>query len=214
MTASPLSPRLLKGALVGVDLLNPIASVVVFQYNPDGMTRRLEPRGAGEGEKGEAFRLSGPPQESITLTTEIDAADQLAEANPVALASGVSPTLAALEMMLYPKSALVLVNTILAAIGTIEIVPAEGPMILFVWGPSRVLPVRLTGLTITEEAYDPQLNPIRAKAEIALSVLSYNDLKLASPGHALFFAHQVAKEALATANLFAGADQLGAALRF
>lgn len=214
MTVSPLSPRLLKGALIGVDLFNPLASVVVFQYNPDTMTRRLEPRGAGgDGDKGEAFRLSGPPQESVTLTVEIDATDQLAEGNPIALASGITPTLAALEMMLYPKSALVIVNTILAAAGTIEILPAEGPMILFVWGPTRVLPVRLTGLTITEEAYDALLNPTRAKAEIALTVLSYNDLKLTSPGNALFFAHQVTKEVLATTNLFNSASNIGAGLK-
>ncbi len=214
MTAFPGSPRLLKGALIGVDIFNPLASIVVFQYNPDTMTRRLEPRTlSGDGEKGEAFRLSGPPKETITLSVEIDATDQLEEVNPIAVVSGITPTLAALEMMLYPKSALVIANSILAAVGTIEVIPAEGPMILFIWGPTRVLPVRLTGLTITEEAFDTLLNPTRAKAELSLSVLSYSDLKLVTPGNALFMVHQITKEVLATTNLYNSAQNVGVALK-
>jgi hypothetical protein len=214
MTTFPNSPRLLKGALIGVDLFNPLASVVVFQYNPDTMSRRLEPRStSGDGDKGEAFRLSGPPKETITLSVEIDATDQLEQANTLAMVSGITPTLAALEMMLYPKSALVIANTILAAFGTIEVIPAEGPMILFVWGPTRVLPVRLTGLTVTEEAYDTLLNPTRAKVDLSLGVLSYNDLKIASPGNALFMVHQITKEVLATSNLFNSVENVGVALK-
>lgn len=212
--SSPLSPRLLKGALIGVDLFNPLASVVVFQYNPDTMTRRLEPRAAGgDGEHGEAFRLAGPPKETITVSVEIDATDQLEKAHPLAVASGITPTLAALEMMLYPKSLLVIANMVLSAIGTIEVIPTTGPLILFVWGPTRVLPVRLTGLTITEEAYDTLLNPTRAKAELSLAVLSYNDLKMLSPGHALFMVHQITKEVLATTNLFNSVQNVGVALK-
>jgi len=215
MSTFPGSPRLIKGALVGVDLFNPLASVVVFQYNPDTMTRKLDARTTGgDGEKGEAFRLSGPPKETITLSVEIDATDQLENAETLAVASGITPTLAALEMMLYPKSALVIANTILAGLGTVEIVPAEGPMILFVWGPTRVLPVRLTSLSITEEAYDTLLNPTRAKVDLSLTVQSYNDLKLTSPGQALFMVHQITKEALATSNVFNSVQNLGTALKF
>ena len=214
MSSTPISPRLLKGALIGVDLFNPLASVVVFQYNPDTMTRKLEPRGMGaEGDRGEAFRLSGPPKETITLALELDATDQLADANPLALASGISPTLAALEMMLYPKSALVIANTIMSALGTVEILPAEGPMILFVWGPTRVLPVRLASLSIVEEAYDTLLNPTRAKVDLTLNVLSYTDLKITSPGNALFMVHQITKEVLATTNLFNSVQNVGVALK-
>ena len=212
MSTFPGSPRLIKGALIGVDLMNPLASIVVFQYNPDTMSRRLEPRGAGgDGDHGEAFRLAGPPKETITVSIEIDATDQLEQAQPLAVATGISPTLAALEMMLYPKSAVVIANTILSAIGTVEIIPAEGPMILFVWGPTRVLPVRVTSLNITEEAYDTLLNPTRAKAEISLSVLSYNDLKILTPGNALFLAHQITKEIMATTNVFNSVQNLGGA---
>lgn len=214
MSGAAVSPRLVKGALIGVDLFNPLASVVVFQYNPDTMTRRLEPRTVGgDGEHSEAYRLAGPPKETITLSVEIDATDQLADAHPVAVATGISPTLAALELMLYPKSALVIANNILAAFGTIEVLPATGPMILFVWGPTRVLPVRLTGLTITEEAYDTRLNPTRAKVELSLSVSSYSDLKIASPGNALFMVHQIAKEVLATTNTFTNIQNVGVTLK-
>lgn len=214
MSSFPNSPRLIKGALIGVDPFNPVASVVVFQYNPDTMTRRLETRSVGgDGEHSEAFRLAGPPKETITLSVEIDATDQLETAQPLAVAAGISPTLAALEMMLYPKSALVIANSLLAAVGTIEVLPATGPMILFVWGPTRVLPVRVSGLTITEEAYDALLNPTRAKVELSLGVLSYNDLQITAPGNALFLVHQVAKEVLATTNVFNGVQNLGAGLK-
>ena len=214
MSTFPGSPRLLKGAIIGVDPFNPLASVVVFQYNPDTMTRRLEPRAvSSEGDRGEAFRLTGAPKETITLSIEIDATDQLEQGNPLATTVGIYPTLAALEMLLYPKSAVVIANTILSLIGTIEVIPAEAPMTLFVWGPQRVLPVRLTSLSITEEAHDPLLNPIRAKAELSLTVLSYQDLPAASPGHVLFLAHHIAKEIMATTNLFNSVQNVGAGLK-
>src|SRR5436190_21118340 len=214
MSTFPGSPRLIKGALIGVDPLNPLGSVVVFQYNPDTMTRKLEPRAvSAEGDRGEAFRLTGAPKETITLSVEIDATDQLEQANPLAIASGIYPTLAALEVMLYPKSAVVIVNTALSLIGTIEVIPAEAPMTLFVWGPQRVLPVRITSFSITEEAHDQLLNPIRAKVELSLTVLSYQDLAVTSPGEALFLVHHIAKEVMATTNIFNSAQNIGAGLK-
>jgi hypothetical protein len=214
MSSFPGSPRLLKGAIVGVDPFNPLASVVVFQYNPDTMTRRLEPRAvSAEGDRGESFRLTGAPKETITLSIEIDATDQLEQANPLATTMGIYPTLAALEMLLYPKSAVVIANTILSLIGTIEVMPVEAPMTLFVWGPQRVLPVRLTSLSITEEAHDQFLNPIRAKVELSLSVLSYHDLTVTSPGQALFLVHHIAKEIMATTNVFNSVQNIGTALK-
>jgi hypothetical protein len=214
MTTFPGSPRLIKGALIGIDPFNPLASVVVFQYNPDTMTRRLEARAVSqEGERGEAMRLTGAPKETITLSIEIDAADQLEQGNPLAVTMGVHPTLAALEMMLYPKSLSVIANDILSLVGTIEVIPVEGPMILFVWGPARVLPVRLTSFSITEEAYDPLLNPIRAKVELSLTVLSYQDLGQLSPGRALFLAHHITKEVMATLNVFNSISNAGAGLK-
>jgi hypothetical protein len=215
MSAFPGSPRLIKGALVGVGLMGALESTVVFQYNPDTLTRRLEPRSAKpDGEKGDVTRLAGPPKETITVSVEIDATDQLEDGNALAVATGIGPTLAALELMLYPKSSLVVANTVMSALGTIEVLPAEGPLILFVWGPTRVLPVQVTGLSITEEAHDTLLNPIRAKVELTLMVLSYNDLQTTSLGRALFLVHQVTKEALALSNVFNNVQNIGTALKF
>jgi hypothetical protein len=201
MTTFPGSPRVLKGAIVGVDPFNPLASVVVFQYNPETVTRTLRPQGAGaSGDRGEALRLKGPPEETIKLDVEIDATDQLERADPQATRLGIHPVLASLEMMLYPKSARVIANEALARLGIIEVIPPEAPLTVLVWGPKRVVPVRVTDVSITEEAFDPALNPIRAKVGLGLTVLSYQDLGLLSPGGALFMAHQVAKEVMATLN--------------
>jgi hypothetical protein len=216
MTSFPGSPRLVKGAIVGVDAMNPLASVVVFQYNPDTMTRRLEARSTGGGDtsdRSEAFRLTGPPKETITLNIEVDATDQLEQANPLALITGISPTLSALEMLLYPKSATVIANSTLAGFGYIEIIPPEAPLTLFVWGATRVLPVRVTGFSITEEAYDPLLNPIRAKVDLTLTVLSYMDLKLTNPGFSLFMVHQIAKEVMATSNVAVSTQNLTTSIK-
>lgn len=205
----PGSPRLLKGAIVGLDPLNPLASVVVFQYNPDTLTRTINARAAGGGgdaSQSEALRLKGPPEETIRLDVEVDAADQLERADPIAGSFGVAPALASLELLLYPKSAVVLTNEVLARLGLIEVIPPEAPLTLFVWGLKRVLPVRLTELTITEEAFDPSLNPIRAKVGLSLRVLSYDDTGLLSVGGGLFMAHQIIKEVMAT---IGGASTIG-----
>lgn len=210
MTTFPGSPRLMKGALIGLDMFNPLASVTIFQYNPDTMTRRLEAQtmGGEEGDRTEALRLKGAPVENISLEVEIDAADQLEKGDGLAGKLGIYPQLSALEMLIYPKSSLVITNTVLALAGTTEIVPPVAPLTLFVWGRQRVLPVRISELSITEEAYDPKLNPIRAKVSLGLRVLSYNDLSVVHPGYYVFLTHQVVKETMAT---IAGANAAGAA---
>jgi hypothetical protein len=200
MTTFPGSPRLVKGAIIGVDPFNPLASVIVFQYNPETLTRKVQAQVAGDQGTGraEALRLAGAPVETITLNVEIDATDQLERPDPMAVALGIHPQLAALEMLLYPKTALVVANAVLAALGTIELIPPEAPLTLFVWGPKRILPVRLTDFSITEESYDVNLNPVLAKVGLSLRVLSYSDLPPTNPGYALFLAHQVIKETMAT----------------
>lgn len=200
----PRSPKILKGALIAYQLPDLLPTVIVFQYNPEQLTRSLTGRTASGGGRGDAQRTDGPPDETITLTVEIDAADQLERADPLAVASGLHPTLAALEMLLYPKSTHVIENAALAAVGMIEIVPPEAPLTLFTWGASRVLPVRLTEFSVTEEAYDPVLNPIRARVTLGLRVLTYDDLGLLSPGGSLFMAHQVMKEVMATLGSISG----------
>jgi hypothetical protein len=190
----------MKGAIIGIDPFNPLASVILFQYNPDTLTRTLtaQTTGGQGGDRSEALRLKGAPTEDIRLDVEIDATDQLEQGNPLTAAMGIYPQLSALEMLIYPKSALVIANTVLLAAGSIEVIPATAPLTLFIWGPKRILPVRLTSFSITEEAYDTGLNPIRAKVSLGLRVLSYNDLPLTHPGYALFLAHQVIKESMAT----------------
>jgi hypothetical protein len=200
MSSFPGSPQLLKGAVIGIDPFNPLASIIIFQYNPDTLTRTLTAQTTGNtgADRSEALRLKGPPQETIKVDVEIDATDQLEQGSGLATTLGIYPTLASLEMLLYPKSALVIANEVLAAAGIIEIIPPEAPLTLFIWGIKRVLPVRLTDFSITEEAYDPGLNPIRAKVGLGMRVLTYNDLGLLSVGGALFMAHQVIKEVMAT----------------
>jgi hypothetical protein len=212
MTTFPGSPRVQKGAIIGVDPLNPLASIVVFQYNPDLVTRTVTAQAAGgNADRGEALRLKGPPEEKITLDIEIDATDQLEQAKEPATAMGIYPALASLEMLLYPKSALAIANEVLANVGVIEIIPQEMPLTLLIWGDKRVVPVRLTSFTITEEAHDPKLNPIRAKVKLDLRVLNYQDLGLVSVGGGLFMAHQIAKEVMASVD---GAGNAAAAATF
>ena len=206
MTSSfPGSPRLLKGAIVGIDEFNPLASLILFQYNPETLTRNLtartreRPRGE-QADRTEAMRLAGPPEETIQLEIELDAADQLERGEPTAAIMGVYPALASLEMLLYPKALAIIGNDALLRVGIKEVAAPKAPLTLFVWGPKRVLPVRLTSFSITEQAFDPDLNPIRASVNLSLTVLNYQDLGLLSPGGALFMVHQVAKEAMATLN--------------
>jgi hypothetical protein len=206
------TPNVLKGAIVGIDPFNPLASIVVFQYNPDTLTRTLQAQSAGAqgGDRSEAMRLKGAPVETFKLDVEIDATDQLERDDGLAESLGIYPQLSALEMLIYPKSALVLVNTALLAAGSMEVIPPQAPLTLFIWGPKRILPVRLTEFSITEEAYDVQLNPIRARVSLGLRVLSYNDLPLTDPGFALFLAHQVVKEAMATIGSVGNLGSVGA----
>ena len=205
MSTFPNSPRLQKGALIGLDPANPLASIIIFQYNPETLSRTLRARttsagGGGQTAPGEAMRLTGPSAESFRLEVVLDATDQLEKAESTTTALGIHPQLASLEMLLYPKSAVVIANEVLMRAGVLEIIPPEAPLAILVWGIKRVLPTRLTGFSITEEMFDPNLNPIHAKVSLDLQVLSYYDLGLLSPGGALFMAHQLIKEGMATLN--------------
>jgi hypothetical protein len=194
------SPRLVKGGIVLADPQSGAAiRVVTLQYNPDSLSRTFQIRGGEHtGDRSEALRLTGPPVETIKLDAEIDAADQLEfpKDNPDTVAFGIHPQLAALEAIAYPAAASLVANNALAAAGTIEIVPLEAPLTLFVWSAQRILPVRLTELGVTEEAFDPALNPIRAKVSLGMRVLSVDDLGFAHRGGSLFMAYMRAKESL------------------
>lgn len=199
MTTFSKAPRLTKGAIVGFDIMNPLASVIIFQYNPAQVTRQVQARTAGsDSSPQETLRLTGAPQETITLNEVVlDATDQLEQSDPIATSMGVYPQLSALEMLLYPKSASVIANTALMLAGTIEIVQPVAPFTLFIWGIKRVLPVRLSSFNITEERFDPDLNPIAAKMNLTLNVLSTNDFSVTHPGYYTFLTHQVVKETMA-----------------
>lgn len=191
-------PRVVSGAIVGIDPTDPRPTVILFQYNPDTLSRSLAPQmGAEGGDRTEQLRLKGAPVETIKLDIELDAADSLDRDERSAREVGIHPQLAALEILVYPRAQRIISNTQLLALGTIEILPPVAPLTLFVWGPKRVLAVKLTEISITEEAYDAKLNPIRAKVSLGLRVLTYSDLPLSHPGYSLFLAHQVAKEAMA-----------------
>jgi hypothetical protein len=200
MTTSARGPRLLKGAIVAADLANPLASVIVFQYNPHTLNRSLQARttNADEGARSEALRLNGAPVETITVDVAIDAADQLESGAAITTTLGLYPQLSALELLIYPKTALVLRNAAQAALGTLELIGPQAPLTLFIWGLKRVVPVRISGMTIVEEAYDNQLNPIRAHVNLSMRVLSYSDLVATNPGYTLFLAYQIVKESMAT----------------
>jgi hypothetical protein len=202
MTTFPGSPRVLKGAIVSIDPITPIPNVIIFQYNPDSLTRTLKARTAGAGAaRAEAQLLTGPPEETIKVDVEMDAADQLEKSDPIAATMGIYPQISALEMLSYPKSALAIANTALLATGVIEIAPPSAPLTLFIWGPQRVLPVLVTECSITEDAYDPALNPIRAKVSLGLRVLSYSDLSITNPGYYIFLAHQILKETMSAVGM-------------
>lgn len=192
----------MKGAIVGLDPFNPLASVIIFQYNPDTLNRNLTARTTStpwqQSSPTQALRLAGPPTETIGTELELHAADQLAVGDGLAEELGVTPALAAIEMLLYPKTALVVANKVLAAAGVIEVIAPEAPTVLLVFGPTRVLPVRLTELRITEQLFGRNLNPIQAKVDLNLQVLNYDDLGLTSVGGGLFLAYQISREVLAT----------------
>ena len=109
---------------------------------------------------------------------------------------GINPLLAAIELFIYPQSSLVIANEVLKLTGTIEIIPLETPLTILIWGPGRIVPVRINDMNITEEAFDTFLNPIRAKVSLDFQVLNYNHLGLASRGGALFMNNQILKEVM------------------
>ncbi|SDM38747.1 hypothetical protein SAMN04487981_101350 [Streptomyces sp. cf386] len=204
----------------GIVLLDPETGtpqrIIVLQFNPDTLERSLSPQsaggsgdsgggGSGNGDRNEALRLKGPAQETWKFTAEIDATDQFEIAAP----DGIHPQLAVLEMLVQPTSSQLREASRQSQKGTIEISPIEMPLTLFTWGSKRVMPVRLTELSINESAFDVNLNPIRASLSIGLKVLTVSDLPLGHPGAELYYAHLAQKERLAAAARTAGIGSLG-----
>lgn len=212
MTTFPGSPRLIKGGLVLIDPETAVVQrIITLQYNPDTLSRTLQVQSAGmeSGDRSEALRLKGPPVETIKLEAEIDATDQLELAEPTATQLGIHPQLAVLEMLVYPASRQLQDNDRLAQAGTLEIVPMETPLTLFIWSKQRILPVRLTEFSITEEAFDPALNPIRARVSLGMRVLSVDDLGFTHKGGSLFMSYLQTKEQLAARSQGGALSMLG-----
>jgi hypothetical protein len=197
----PRSPRIFKGALVAYQLPALLPTVIIFQYNPEQLTRSLQPRTASGGGRGDANRTDGPPEETISLSVEIDAADQLELKDPVTTSVGLHPVLAALEGLMYPAFPIVVANQVLSHVGSAVILSEPAPMALLIWGPARVLPVRVESLSITEQAFDVLLNPILAKADLSLKVLTYRELEVTNPGYWVYMTSFAQKEVMGALNL-------------
>lgn len=206
MTTFPNAPRLLKAGLVLVDAeSSAVERVIALQYNPQSLSRKLQIQDVAPdgGDRSQAMRLKGPPIETLNVEAVIDATDQLEfpdeHADTVEL--GIHPQLAAIETIVYPTSAQLQANDSLARSGTLEIAPMETPVALFIWSSSRVLPVRITDFSVTEEAFDPALNPIRARVSLGMRVLTVDDLGFGHRGGSLFMSYLQRKEGLAEKSL-------------
>ena len=196
---SNLLPKLQKGAILTFDPNTGVKlSTILLQYNPETLTRSFKPQTVGdEPDRTEILRLKGPPIETIKCDLEIDATDQLAASDPTAISVGIQPQLAVLELLLYPSSTVLNTNETLSLLGTIEILPMETALTVFAWSKSRVTPVRITDLQITEDAFDLELNPIRAKVSLGMRVLNVNDVGFLTPAGSLYMIYQTTKESLA-----------------
>jgi hypothetical protein len=174
---------LIKGLLASFadPLLGGIPTIVLFQYNPTQVTRvfSVEAGEPGKPASGSALNVVRPAPEDYTVKLEFDATDGLERGGPLTTVFGISPRLAALEMLMQPVGSSLLgelVGALFGGAGGAAVPPGKLPLTLFMWGPGRITPVRLTSLTITETAFDELLNPIHASADLSFTVLREGDL--------------------------------------
>ncbi len=211
------SPKLTKGGIVLIDPETAqVQRVIALQYNAESLKRELKSQESG-GEAGadraEPTRFKGPAVETISFEADLDATDQLEfpDQNATAVAYGIAPQIALLESLSQPGSAQLGKVNSQASSGTLEIAPMLAPLLLLVWGAGRVIPVKLTSFSVTEEAFDQALNPIHAKASLSLRVLTVDDLGFASKGGSLFMAYLQNREQLAAKAQPASLSTLGVA---
>jgi hypothetical protein len=215
VSSFPNSPLLVKGGLAILDAASgALRRTIALQYNPDSLSRSYQVQGAGGdggGARAQPFRLKGPAVESIKLDAEIDATDALEQPdqNANAVAFGIAPQLAALEGLVNPGTAQLLALNALSQSGTLEILPPEAPLVLFIWSASRVVPVRVTEFSISEEAFDVALNPMRAKVSLGLRVMTTDDLGFDHRGGGVFINHLRTREALSGKTGSASLESLG-----
>jgi len=202
------SPKLLKGAIVQFTKtpIIPIPNIIIFQYNPESLSRSLTPyvpapppTGASASAQGQAgggkpaapeTGASYDPTETFTVSLLLDASDALEspESHPVAFVTGVADRMAALEMLLYPVGDSLLgglVGSLSASLsGGVSLSKdaftkasrTEVPVTLFIWGPGRIVPVRLTSFTVEEQSWNQLLYPTRAKVSVGMKVLTDKSL--------------------------------------
>jgi hypothetical protein len=193
------SPIVLKGGLVLLDAVSgTVVRIIPLQYNPESVSRtfQIQSVGGDHPDRSEMFRLKGPAIETIKVEAVLDAADQLEVVNTAVSEVGLNAHLASLELMIHPSSAQLDNNNALAGAGTLEILPVEAPLVVFVWSKFRVTPVRLTEFSITEQAFDPNLNPIQAKVSLGMRVLNVNDVGFDNKAGRLFMTYLRTKEQL------------------
>lgn len=186
---SPQSPWLLSGALIVLKdtPIVPIPSMIPFQYNPATLSRSVDPY-KPDGEPGEKYATvaraqPGPPTETISLSLELDATDYLEDPgnHPVGSLVGVSSPIASMEKIMYPTGSVIAaligaISDLLGVGGGASAVPrSQVPVVLFFWGPSRIVPVRVTSLTIEEQGHTPLLYPVLATARLSMRVLTPPD---------------------------------------
>lgn len=209
------SPKLTKGGIVLIDPETAqVQRVIALQYNAESLKRELKSQESGGdagADRAEPTRFKGPAVETISFEADLDATDQLEfpDQNAAAVAYGIAPQIALLESLSQPGSAQLGKVNSQASSGTLEIAPMLAPLLLLVWGAGRVIPVKLTSFSVTEEAFDPALNPIHAKASLSLRVLTVDDLGFASKGGSLFMAYLQNREQLAAKAQPASLSTLG-----
>jgi hypothetical protein len=201
-SAFPGALKVMKGGLVAYQLPELLPTIIVYQYNPDEVQRQLRLRGASGGGRGDANRVNGPPEETISFTVDIDAADQLElpDQNAITVQNGLHPVIAALEGLLYPAYPAVVANEAMSLAGSAFILGEQAPLVLLVWGPRRVLPVQVDSISIREQNFDTRLNPIRVQVEMQASVQSYRDLDVTNPGYWVYMSAFTQKEVMAAMN--------------
>jgi len=213
MTTFPGSPKLIKGGIVQFDTdSSSVKRVISLQINPETLNRSFQIQGIEGGEGGDrsqALRLKGPPVESFSFEATIDAADLLEKGDKDVAEVGIQRELNVLEAIVYPTSAELRENNTLAQSGTLEIFPMEEPLTLFIWSKVRVLPVRITELSITEKAFLPNLMPILATVSLGMRVLSVDDLGFEHKGGSLFINYLQNKESLRDRYTQVGLNSLG-----
>jgi len=191
----PNRPKILRGAFVEFGLSLP-PLVVVFQFNPVQLTRNRSltfavPAGASAGARSTSLRRFHARQDDLTelrdrqqvtvneetigFEIRLDATDDLNDGDTITEQFGISPQLSTLELMVHPKEESLIgqaLGALLGSPGGFSFTRGQNPpLVLFIWGRKRVLPVNINSTNITETQYSTDLNPIRATVAVSLTVI-------------------------------------------